>query len=420
MQKNIKITINALVYIISMTFAFTTKYGDILLDHIPRTIIGMCWIIFALLQLGINKFSIKGDNAKNLSFFMKLYLTPHIVIHLYTIVLMALGVVSWSYFTTNVTVYVPVLMALLALYLFKEKALYYTTIALIASWILSVTVSTILKGPMIFPHAIIQAYINPNDQSYGLTSNYLELHDLVLAVGYFVIYYVFSRLRLTKKNFIILSIVIIIMGLGMKRVSILGLIIALIFNFFASKLSDSRRYKFCLVVGWLAFFACYLYIYVLSQGDVLFEVLSKYGINPMGRNYYYKAIMQYASFSPSFLGIGRNVVTHLFTNELAYLKVGGVHSDLIKMFVENGFILYGLWLWYYLIFLTRKYKQRFGVKASFLYFGLVIYTFSLYSTDNIEIYFICQIFSILIPCSYAIYGKEKLYAEKFNKKNRIS
>lgn len=398
------------LYIISLTFAFTTRYGDYRIGFELQMLIGAFWIIIALLNFLINGRTFKSKLGSDFKWLIKLYLTPHIVIHLYTIILMIVGKVDWNYFTSNVTVYIPTLLSIVSIYLFGTKAFEYTFIALIASWLLSVISSMLMKGPAIFLHAILQAYINPNDTTGGLIVNYLELHDLVLAIGYILVFYVFSSSKLlTKKKFITLTSTLLVIGLGMKRVTLVALVLVLIFHALTRTLSDYKRYKLCLLAGWFAFIVCYLFIFVLSKGNEFYDFVANHGINVMGRNYYYQAIMRYAEFRPTFIGIGRNVVTRILNNELSYLKVGGVHSDIIKMYVENGFIMFGLWLWYYLIYVTKQYRKRYGNSEAILYFSLVIYTFTLYLTDNIEVYFICQIFSILIPATYALERKRQDY-----------
>ena len=391
-----------------MILAFTTRYGDYRVGFYLQIFVGAFWTLIAFMQLWINKFKFKGIYASDFIWLLKVYLVPHFVIHLYTLFLMMIGKVDWNYFTTNATVYIPTLLAIFSLYLFGVDAYKYNCISLLCSWCLSVIASTVLKGFAIFPHAVLQAYINPYDMTGGLTINYLELHDLVLAIGYILIFFIFTNAKLTRRNFFCLVMVFLVMGLGMKRVTILGLILVIIFNMVLKRFTENRKYKFCLVSGWMAFIICYLYIYILSKGDLFFEFIENFGINVMGRNYYFQAIMKYAEFTPSFLGIGRNVVTQLLNNELSYLKVGGVHSDIIKMYVENGFILFGIWLWYYLIHMTKAYKKKYGITEAILYFGLIIYTFTLYLTDNVEIYYICQIFSILIPATYALKQKKQI------------
>ncbi len=401
----------AILYILSMTVAFTTRYGDLQLGYKLQIIIGIIWVILGFCKLFINGFKFKGLFKDDFPQFIKVYLLPHIIIHGYTILLMVLNKVEWKYFTSNLTVYIPTLLAIMAFYLLGTKAFEYTCVALILSWLLSVGTSLILKGPAIFSHAIIQAYIDPYDNTGGLTINYLELHDFVLAIGYIVIAYVFTNLKLNKRTLGFLFIVLILMILGMKRVSVLGILLAVVFYVFLKRFPKKSKYKICIIAGWGAFLICYLYIYLLSDGNVFYDYIAKYGINVMGRNYYYKAIMSYAKFSPTFIGIGRNVVTQLLNTSLSYLRVGGVHSDIIKMYVENGFVLFGFWLWYYLIYIFKFYKKKYGINCAILYFGIVIYMFTLYLTDNIEIYFICQILSIMIPIKYALDTKKLSFDE---------
>lgn len=399
--------IMALLYIFSMTIAFTTIYGDISLDYHLQISIGMLWLVIAFLKFTINGFRFHGKFAKDFPKFIKLYMLPHLVIHGYTIILMFLGKVSWDYFTTNLTVYVPTLLAIMAIYLIGEKVYQYTCIALALSWLLSVGTSLLVKGPRIFTYAIIQGYFDANTSVGGLTKNYLELHDLVLGIGYVVIFYLFINSKLTKKQLALLTIVFVIMLLGMKRIAVLGIILAVLFCIVLKRFSENKQYKICLIAGWMVFVFCYLFIYALADGGFFYDLVSIYGINTMGRTYYYQAIMSYAEFTPKFIGIGRNAVTRILTSELAYLRVAGVHSDVIKMYVENGFILFGLWLWYYLIHITKFYRREYGIKNAVLYFGIVTYMFTLYLTDNVEIYFICQILSTMIPVYYAMYGKDK-------------
>lgn len=407
------------LYVISMTVAFTARYGDYQPDFYLWILIGTFWILFSVLQLYINGFKSRKVDLSDIKWLIKLYLVPHIVVHLYTLFLMFTGNVSWGYFTSNATVYVPTLLAILSVYLFGVKAFKYNCIALFGSWWLSVVSSMLMKGIAIFPHAIIQAYFDVFDTTGGLTINYLELHDLVLAVGYIVVFYIFSNSKLTREKFFSLFFVFLIMGLGMKRVALLGLILTFMFHIVLKRLTDEQKYRTCLISGGIAFLICYLFIYILSSGNAFYDFVTDHGINVMGRNYYYQAIMKYAEFKPAFVGIGRNVITQILNNELSYLKVGGVHSDIIKMYVENGFILFGIWLWYYLVYVTKAYKKRFGIPVAVMYFGLTIYKFTLYVTDNVEIYFICQIFSILIVVTYALERKTGKHDKTIDKQNNI-
>lgn len=397
------------LYIITMAIAFTTRYADFTLGYEIQMLVGAFWIVIALAKLERNRFLFEEDNKKIFLLFLKIYLIPKIVIHVYTIMLMILGRVEWTYFSTNFSVYIPTILSIVSLYLFGVKAYKYSAIALIISWLVSVGVSFLSKGPYIFVYAIKQAYFDSTDNSFF---NYLELHDLVLSLGYIVTIYYISREKITKKNIFILLAVLAMMVLGMKRIAVLGVVLAIFFYMFLRMFDTNKQYKICLAFGWVGLFLCFLFIFIMSRGEWFFEVLGKFGIHPMGRNYYFTEIMKYAEFDIGFLGIGRNVITKILNTELSYLRVGGVHSDIIKMYVENGFVMFGIWLWYSLIRVTQLYKKYFSSKVSVIYFVITIYTFTLYLTDNVEIYFICQVISMVIPMAYAIKEKKKASKSK--------
>lgn len=69
------------------------------------------------------------------------------------------------------------------------------------------------------------------------------------------------------------------------------------------------------------------------------------------------------------------------------MKVGAAHSDILKMYAENGFIFFTYWLFHYLLNLTKQYKEKFSVDAAVTYFGITIYLFTVYFKDNVETYF---------------------------------
>ena len=122
----------------------------------------------------------------------------------------------------------------------------------------------------------------------------------------------------------------------------------------------------------------------------------------MGRTYYWRALAERCVFSPAFLGLGRNYSYLLFSSELSYMRVGAAHSDILKMYAENGFFMFAYWLWHYLLQMTKRYKKRFSINSAVVYFGISIYLFTMYLTDNVETYFASILFSIIIPVCHAL------------------
>lgn len=388
-----------------MVFAFTTRYADFSLNYKPQTIIGLLWVIWGLMTFAANGFKTKNvysHDSINMLFWIIL---PYVVIHVYTILLMVIGVVSFSYFTTNLSVYIPVMMAVLSVYLFKEKALKYNYVALILSWLLSVVVAVCVKGLGIIPHAIIEAYVEHSTTSYGYTRNYLEFHDIIYATGYIFIYLVCTKsekilgVLKNKKTYFIIAFIITF--LGVKRIGLFALIVTIIFYWIISRKPLIKQYRICIFSGFLGIFLCYLFVYIVSSG-VFEQVLRAYHINDSGRFLYLLAALQYSEFNVGFLGIGRNVLMSLFHTDLSYLNVDAPHSDIIKMYVENGFLMFGAWASYFLVILVKVIKNRFGYKSAVMYFCIIMYTFICYLTENNEIFFVSNIFLYSTVVAYCV------------------
>ena len=162
-----------------------------------------------------------------------------------------------------------------------------------------------------------------------------------------------------------------------------------------------NKYKFYKITSYIYFIIAYIFIWMLSN-NTFFELLNKFNINSMGRNYYYKAVIDFCEFNPMFLGFGRNWVPNMLVNNYSYFNVGGVHSDILKYYAECGFILFGIWIWYYMIRVLKFMKRRYSINSISVYFILTLYTFILYYTDNIDTYFVSQFIYMMIVTIVAL------------------
>lgn len=392
------------LYVISLTVSFIPSLGDIVLSKYIQFGIGLFWILFAFLEkVTLNKVRTISNDKSDLKWMVKFYFVPTVIIHIWTIILMAVGVLSWTNFTTNIGTYIPTLLAISSIYIFGEKALKINFYALASAYVISVVSSAVLIGPGI----ILDGFLKSLGLGGTLNFNYLELHDIVLSIGLVLTYYIFSNDKLTRKNFVLIILTLIIMILGLKRISVLAVILAVMFHHVIKRFKPETQYRFCRLAGITLMAGCFLFVWLLISGDDFWKIVEPLGINFMGRNYYWKALAERCEFSPTFLGLGRNYSYLLFSGELSYMHVGAAHSDILKMYAENGFIIFTYWLFHYLLKLTKSYKDMFSVDAAVVYFGIALYLFTIYFTDNVETYFAAIMFSIIIPANHAIRSKEK-------------
>jgi hypothetical protein len=83
-----------------------------------------------------------------------------------------------------------------------------------------------------------------------------------------------------------------------------------------------------------------------------------------------------------------------------------VHSDIIKMFFEIGFVPFLGWLYFNLVFAAKCFEKEYGKSAAIFYLITMAYTFALYLTDNTENYFVCIVIRSIMPMGYAIASKK--------------
>ena len=105
------------LYIISLTVSFIPRLGDVVLSKYIRLGIGLFWILFVFIEK-VNKVKVTSNCNSNLKWMLKFYFVPTFLIHMWTIILMVFGVLSWTNFTTNIGTYIPTLLAISSIYIF--------------------------------------------------------------------------------------------------------------------------------------------------------------------------------------------------------------------------------------------------------------------------------------------------------------
>ena len=404
-----KVNLIDVIFVISMAIACTRDFGDYHAGFYHQIGIAFVWIVFACVRVYKNQHSYSSEYLTDVFRFLLLYLFPQVLMYLYSLLLVVFGVSEWRFLGTNLTSFIPIAFSVICFVLFKDKAYKYICYSIFLSWIISIVSATIRNGFVIFKQAVIQGYFDHYYKvPYLAKDNYFEIHDIVLSLGYFIVFYIFAYRLFNKKdkswNNLFLVIFLVISLLGIKRIAVLGVIIAFVFYLLFNRLGNKRK-QICIFAGWFGLIVCLAFVGVIRSGNWFFDVIEKIGINTAGRVRYFKAVLDLTEFSPFYFGLGRGAVNRILTSELSYLGVAGVHSDIIKLYVENGFVLFCFWLWYYLIFIPHYYSKRFNIQSMVIYFAIAIYMFVLYLTDNTDTYFACQLLFTIIPIQFALDSK---------------
>ena len=331
-------------------------------------------IALAFIKWMINGFHINIKNRRNiLEIGMQYSVIPKIIIYVYSIVIILAGLSEMRYLSSNIQTFINGLSAIAAFYLLDESIFKVSAYAVVVGY---------------FGNIIIRIF------NGTLFSKSFEYHDLAFSVGYIVIFIVMTKNKWTyKKLFIYLAVLVMILLAG-KRIGIFSLVISIIWLFFVTRQSEKNQKCLITITGVVMMLVCYLLVYLVLNPDWnLIE--SNLNIDLAGRNYYYAAMQNYAHFGTDFIGLGRNACQVILKEDFPYFRVGNVHSDILRMYVESGFWMFSVWLIYYLIIMPKYIERKIGTKSSKFVMAVTLYTFIVYMTDNTELYLMNQFFYIL-------------------------
>lgn len=386
--------IEAILYVCSVAYCFQSTIT-------AQLLVSAFWIIrmFFLLIKDYRAQQTSG-RIKDCVFALMIFLLPQLVIHVYTIVLVLFGQTRVDVLSTNIVTNAAILLVVVSIYLFGRKAMWYIFYALALSWFLHLIEYVFTFGPSVITHAIAQGWFNV---SIG-HENYLELDAVVLSTGYGVLLLLFSNRETNRKAVSLYVMLLIAFLVGIKRISILAIFLVVVCYLIIRKKDEKKAYKISVIAGWIAAVVCVAFIFVVSLGDPFYEFMEKLGIDVMARDHFHKYIMKQTEFSPLFLGFGRGSVKAAMMRR--YEGYTYVHSDIIKMFFELGFIPFLGWLYFNLVFVAKCYKKQYSESAAVFYMLTSAYTFVQYLTDNTESYFVCIVVRCIITMGYAMATRE--------------
>lgn len=329
----------------------------------------------------LDSWGIQTEQRKKQNDVLRIFLTWnfgfHIVLYIYTLLLVVFQLTEARYLSSNIMTFINCLSAISILYLFRKQGVRVSIIALCLAWIIS----------------LIRTFVAPAFDDFWKN---LELHDMSFGAGYILLYYIFYHKRWDRSSSISCTILILLVLLAFKRIGLAALALTIILWAVLRIVKEEKKQRKILFWGRIAaVVACYLFVWVLIQG-YLIAFLEFLGINPMGRNYYFAALAKYCEFSPLFMGLGRNASATIFTTDLAFMRVGNVHSDILRMYAECGFVLFGLWLAVFWFILPKVIDKKYGYRSMEFFVLCTVYTFIVYATDNTEFYLINQYFYMLM------------------------
>lgn len=380
-----------LLYILSMAIIQIHQAGIFPGYYLTPFIFGVFWFALAMVYRNF-KFGTQDIDKVFLLLFV-----PWITFILYNIFLFSFGIGYAEFIKSSFVqiLFTPcILLGAWAGYTFFQKnTLRYILYSTVIQYVVVLIYQLIDMGPIVFINGTLTIFTGNSIGNPFETNS-----DVLLALGILIIYTLYYReenQRLEKINGLLIALLFF---LGGKRICILALLAIIAYMFFSITIIERKRNIIQNIVSVLFILCAYGFIYLLDSGILSAFVWSK-GVNTMGRMNMWDYISEFLDFNFSFLGHGYSFCNLLLERDRIYTFEGHVyalHSDILKIFVEFGFVVFGVWLVYNLIFLPSKLREKYGFRVSNFVWMTTIYLFMLYFTDNAINYYVTQTVYVVV------------------------
>lgn len=238
----------------------------------------------------------------------------------------------------------------------------------------------------------------------GWTIGKLELHDPNFAIGLLVVFFVIYRKEL-KRKWLPLMLTLLLFITGMKRIAVLGIVLACFVCILAEKFGeDTRKVILYCIVGGL--FAIGILYPVMIRSGLFEKIMDALQIKTLGRTTMYNYIQQYYDISLSYLGNGLGYVSKLMAKYAEEITIilgtkgytpGELHNDLLRMLIDIGLPAYLVWLYLFTVDRLRMLLKKEGMKTGVVFVSCLVYLFLTYMTDNTYYYYHTNfVFALLV------------------------
>lgn len=186
-----------------------------------------------------------------------------------------------------------------------------------------------------------------------------------------------------------------------KKIAIFAFVaIIFIYKFLKVKINIALKFKLKIFIG-IVLIASFAYLIAVKY-NLIQQILEIIGINTMTRIETWQELADYYDISPLFLGHGPGFTTYHFKSiggiyfNGHWNTVGDAHNDILKAYIDFGFICFVLFISFFTVGNIRYYKKRMN-KTALLFALLITYTVILVFTDNIMRYDLYLIVLYMIP-----------------------
>ncbi|WP_240836857.1 O-antigen ligase family protein [Lactococcus lactis] len=347
--------------------------------------------IFLCLCAGIR---LPKFQQKEVNIFL-LFSIPILLVSLYSIIIMLINGSDSSFFSRLLSNFLQLYLSyaqILFIYLrYNKKGFKILVYCAVVESIFSIISGIIVYG--IKPS--IAYFIDPNLEPYGQGAALFTQHDMAFAMAFILFFYIFSKSRKTKIDWLAILFVLLVIYLADKRIEIPSILVLP----FLYKLLKNRSKIFLSMFIKIFFIIVtafsFIFLFAIYSG-IIDQLIDKFQINTSGRTFLWDTTFSFTPFSFSYHGIGFRMASKVLFpylsnyRNLGYTSEISLHNDILDTYVGVGFLGLFSWILIWAFIIPKKILKLFSTKTLIVYLVAIIYSFITYSTDNTMTYSIFQ------------------------------
>lgn len=398
-----------IIYILLIAVAFTNTFQGATVSFYLKYILSIIWIVLFLMDVARKK----KVYRKSLDYW-KQFCIPYVLIFFWSIFCFVVNGHLQTQFISRLTGQILYLLitytcVLATVNFFGKEAIKYSLYAMFLSVLVNLFVTINKYGINSFIE-YIKLFLTDISFTRGTVlysiSGSLEVQDITMASGFYIIYYLlFTNVKEKDKKFaLVISIICFI--LGFKRTGLVAILFTLIFYYMFLK--NERNLKFKINVSSIMILvASFLYLVVIKF-DVLGILETKFNIKTTGRDMIYRNLASFYTLYPWFLGQGYSYVDKVMYDTITFVS----HTIIGKMYAEIGFFPFIFWVVHYTNNTTTKIFNKYGKENCMLYLTCCVYMFITFFFENTLTLYCIQFSFMMIPLANGLVKGEYRVKEK--------
>lgn len=346
-----------------------------------------------------------GNSIKFTSLDLRLFILVYILCVVQALIYFLFFDMEFKYMSrgisTSLTLIIQIYLCYKMFRYFKSEALsvYFDGLVLSYSVNIIYALSVFGFGPVL--NAFFSIFSGGIDSTGSETDAILEQsHSILLIMPFISVIYLAYYISVKEKVYLKRMIIAMVISLlAYKRIAIGAACVIFFFCYF-------RRYytrKIVVANGVIIICLLMLYVYAIKAG-YLFAFTESHNINLQYRDVIWARIDDLYKFDVNFMGHGWDFMTKYLQDHNQVLfgnSLGGIHNDILKIYIDFGFWLTIIYFSIFLIYMPIKLKNK---NVSFIFWLGQIYLVIIYLTDNAMIYGACQTIAYLSPFCVNLYN----------------